>query len=1155
MKINAIKKAACVTFTLSLLSSAAQSGENFSDVFTEDIYKQKAIRLSPEFQRANGAEKKTLLLNHLKEKKLEALSENCLKQLKKEIDIWEAEYDSAIRVRNDRDKRLFINHVVTSVFQGVLSLIPFVGQTIATLITSENQVLNNLPSIAVNPAGMENWVDRALTCDPVSLKEKIMSLEIAYQKKRDALDQEPIKALEKQYVLKRKEIKKDLRKAIEEELLNARNSNYPPNMTRRFLENALRLPLQTKQLLDLRDPDQSRGLLLERFHNDLKFQNYESEAREKIGEIITHAASHSMISDHEDDIKRQLIYVWGDPSSGKSTAAREIPKFLGLPHYEMTARSASSFSEQNIEGSEAGWGNPNTGWIAKALMAMSSLEKVPYKNAFLIINELDKLLDDTEVSNFLLDFLDPQKTEYFNNYFRGKIDISRLNIIITANRAIPQNLDALRTRITSIEFPKFSDAVIQEILNNDLKKLCINYSIPKIFSFGYRDPMTIVGQYADNLFQRYAGEDVRSSLSRALSSFDIDPDREVPSFLYKTGVTEEESQKITIRELTTKLDCTMNRFADKLSQKSRQWLESAANPNISEEDKLKLYKQAALVGNTKARLKLAEILEAGNNAALAKLWYAQIVLGGNFENLQDHDALLTAIQNNQDIGNILGAHLEPSRNPFHIAAREGRRELLLALLKLYPEGINLNDEERNTLIITAAAEGHLNLVELLHRFPATLEANVRKQTALQVAQMKSWENTAGNNNYLEITKFLLQEEPELIKSFKEGKDLKNNLLKQVEEITDTDHARYSKALKILGDIYAQGLGVYSDREEAYRFYRKAVEGGNRSFTLDYDMHLLSINNINNTTRKVCTSFRDGENWRYRAISDNWQAREQSGYSAHTISAVNFKGRSYVATLGRSNASSSDNNKILLASYADNQQLEDPSEIDLPRQAALGGVSLSSFKGKLYLSYIGTDYKVWLCSSSDGRQWEEARTPNENWRSSYQTSSLTNFKGQLYLVHQGEYHDRGIWLSSSKDGINWEAATNIIKNLEANISKTALCLTSFKDKLYLGYLGGAYYWGNCAHTPQKMWLTSSKDLGRTWKEPIIIMPQKETNRISLTSFKDKLYFAYRDTGNGKIWLTSSEDGETWPDPQESGQNSSDQFCLAPLLKVTANNAPR
>ena len=211
--------------------------------------------------------------------------------------------------------------------------------------------------------------------------------------------------------------------------------------------------------------------------------------------------------------QRRFYYFWGAPGVGKTTAARELAIFLGIPMYETNIRTGADISQQALEGVDGLKLTANLGHLTRAITTSNrvsskqELKKVSccvkayseygldpnfvidipvdvldhtYRNSILVINDFDRLLLDgkttTQTLAFFLDYLDPGKETFFSSYFGLPISMRDLTIIITGNNPIPQptsdhNFEALRDRVVEVEFEEFSLSQRREILQRFLNEI------------------------------------------------------------------------------------------------------------------------------------------------------------------------------------------------------------------------------------------------------------------------------------------------------------------------------------------------------------------------------------------------------------------------------------------------------------------------------------------------------------------------------------------------------------------------------------------------------------------------------------------------------------------------------------------------------------
>lgn len=627
-----------------------------------------------------------------------------------------------------------------------------------------------------------------------------------------------------------------------------------------------------------------------------------------------------------------------------------------------------------------------------------------------------------------------------------------------------------------------------------------------------------------------------STLSDLTSNFScVEGASDGLSFCLKSGVKEEDKAKTTLRQLidTGTLSSTISAFVNKIMTVSNnKFLQAKEGKNVGDLTPYQLYLQAAVCGHDAAAYKLYEVLKKSNNK-FANFWYEQAFPSGNSKPPQKTEKPVDLGNANQTPETPKAKCSSNGNNTFHTTALKGQRDLLSALLDQGSEGINATNDLGDTPIMVAASQGHIDIVKLLHGKKAKLaEKNNAGDTILQIAQSKG---------HAEIVEFLLEKKPELITSFKDIK-----FLEHIEIVVNKNPTRYQKAFKIIGEIYLEGEIVSANFEKAWKYYTIAQKSGDTSFSLDYSMYLFSIRNDYHVGVGV---FNQNQSWDHvNTIDNRWKAHKTSSSTPSSISCVSFKKQPWVTTTGQESTYWRERNKIWLASSNDNKNWGNAKEIN-PSWEAQGGVSLCGFKKKLFLAHIGKDNGVYLANSENGKKWGECIKINRSDVRAYDTINLTSFKEKLYLAHISQGGQ--IWLVSSEDGLKWGGDKNILAswklNTHTNVAHTAvISLTSFKNKLYLGFIGGEHdpWWG----APKDMWLTSSSD-GETWDKPIRIMDKRTAAGINLTAFKGKLYFACRS--DKRIWLTSSEDGQAWGEPKDSNWDDYGRFCLAPLLKVTEN----
>ncbi len=623
------------------LNCEAKSGR-YKDVFTRDIYDQTAVLAKVSAQNIlDEGQINNKLIKSLTKAKKAALGKKCLKRIEEEIEDLKKENQIALQ-------RDYWESVTASVVRSLSSLSTGLGGIVScnNMGGSIGAFLGGILSTPLELLSKKEIDKRFPKKYSDTINDKVKDLEKQLKEWIDELQNEPVLELEYNYVRSKRTIKNEkLKEEIEKALIEVRKDDYLTGITTQFIDTALNLPIGPKALIDPLQQTKNKAEILERFNNHPYFKNYDDYERTQLESIIMETAVDSIRSANSVVPKRKTYLFCGDPSSGKSTAAREVPKFFGLPYFEMTARSAFEFSQANVEGGDRNTQNPNPGWISRALSADNSADHKTYDSGFLIINDLDRILESsdpkaaTAALTFLLDFTDSDKEEYYSPYFRTKVRIKYLNIIITSNRDMDGSLfyKAFITRnFATIKFRKFRESVIKAILNNYLKQVKADHSIPKEFLLTYLSPMTILVEYEQ---QKLNDLDIsKALLEESTTSLSNHYDLAKPSFLLETGVNDKEKDNISLRELQNKMEKTVNDFDITLIKKGNTWFASGKDPLQAPQaqTRITLFKKAGLTGNPDACHGMG-ILEEGVNPGRSILWYKRAFDAGH-----SHSALSIA---------------------------------------------------------------------------------------------------------------------------------------------------------------------------------------------------------------------------------------------------------------------------------------------------------------------------------------------------------------------------------------------------------------------------------------------------------------------------------------------------------------------------------
>lgn len=347
-----------------------------------------------------------------------------------------------------------------------------------------NYLIKPFGGAFVDLSGIEEW--REISKDEA--KKKLFELLFEIQLLKKALNKESICDLEYKYIQKKRRISPDICDQIEKILLMVREDGVPIQLFRAFIDSAIKMPNKTLQLSEK---------ALKNITEFEDFGNFDPKLQLNIHCIAKKLIINSKQKNNDDISTRSIYYFYGNPGTGKSTTAKMIPKLLNLPHFICSIRSSTDLSADNLEGSTRTYNSHNPGLLANALMSKCENEK-SYLNAVLIIEDFDRLLFPEGGGNisgplaFLLDYLDPNKKDYFSPYFLAKINISYLSIILTANNPIPKKPEnptdkdpyaALRSRVTEVHFPDFPQQTLKSMCTPYAELMGEEYGItPKVIN-------------------------------------------------------------------------------------------------------------------------------------------------------------------------------------------------------------------------------------------------------------------------------------------------------------------------------------------------------------------------------------------------------------------------------------------------------------------------------------------------------------------------------------------------------------------------------------------------------------------------------------------------------------------------------------------------
>ncbi len=514
-----------------LITEIHAAPPNPYEAFDSSIYDQSklkpffhAVQISPDT--INRPDIQAVILENLSFQKITLLNRRVFQAIDKKLEdvkTLQEKYKKGIgsKILSASSK------AATGVGAGLLFLgVPGVGEVIG----AEMIAGISLGGVGALAGGIQDFIDPDGNVDIERLRTQFE------REKQECIlkmnDEPQVADLEIRYILLKPLLANaELEKTIEERLIALRrNTVMNMEFCRAFLENCLRIPFGKKQVLlpnphKLLEADQEvpPDLLTEKQTQALgRLRNYlNQDLRNELQRmILTLQMASKKVSSEEcyARLHRRFFYFYGDPGTGKSTAAKDIAVFLGLPFHETNIRTGDDISQSALEGTDWIMPNASLGHFGNAFTASSLKSRatkticcrlkvlseygvppnfsldVPedvlehtYQNPILIINDFDRLLLDpqtaTQTLSFFLDYLDPQKDTFFNNYFNLKLPLENLFIVVTGNSKDflqDPRYAALLDRITPIEFPYLEESVREKILEKNLSSVTQNYELEDI---------------------------------------------------------------------------------------------------------------------------------------------------------------------------------------------------------------------------------------------------------------------------------------------------------------------------------------------------------------------------------------------------------------------------------------------------------------------------------------------------------------------------------------------------------------------------------------------------------------------------------------------------------------------------------------------------
>jgi hypothetical protein len=325
---------------------------------------------------------------------------------------------------------------------------------------------------------------------PPDYEDQIQGLRVQQRNIRNALKKDPYQLIENEAVSALHRFPDMTRRRLGKLLLDLRKkTGGDASIIAEDIRCCLRLPTKFKRLFpDFAGSEEEyakkRDVFLEQAFGAAPWCNYSDSTKQHLRSAMTEFCDEAEKSFHNSKTERMVWFFYGKPGTGKSSAAAQFAKLLGLPSVTITTSEDEEMNERKFTGN-ASFMEPTLGKLAETMTMVDSAGR-SYKNAVLIIEDFSIDYPPT----FLLKLFDSTVTSIKCDYF-GKdypLDISGLLIIITANTDLGKfeapksdnresaeedsdaqetsnSLDALQDRLTFIPFDRFNDNIKRTALS------------------------------------------------------------------------------------------------------------------------------------------------------------------------------------------------------------------------------------------------------------------------------------------------------------------------------------------------------------------------------------------------------------------------------------------------------------------------------------------------------------------------------------------------------------------------------------------------------------------------------------------------------------------------------------------------------------------
>lgn len=273
---------------------------------------------------------------------------------------------------------------------------------------------------------------------------------------------------EVQYVRQKPRLGAAFQASIEDAIFEARTEEPKRHST---FDAARLVPSLITETLAL--PTKSYDTHYERDEIGKLFHCYNEDTVKEIRRLIVR---HVAGNQGDAGTQKYAVFFRGPPGTGKSRAAALVAKALKVPFQIVSLNDVTH--EKFVGSRKQDYFGP--GVLADALIKASEAnKKTPgIENFVIAFEEADRTLNGEESSklkglpNYMLHFLNPSQTSYYNEFFRADISTGNMTTILLGNFDIRD--EALVNRLHVIDFPPISSECKKEIVWNQF--------FPEIFS-------------------------------------------------------------------------------------------------------------------------------------------------------------------------------------------------------------------------------------------------------------------------------------------------------------------------------------------------------------------------------------------------------------------------------------------------------------------------------------------------------------------------------------------------------------------------------------------------------------------------------------------------------------------------------------------------